>query len=104
MTSGYFPTRAAELGLDEIWDYTAERWGTGQADRNIRVIHAALARLAEFPGAGRQVDEIREGYRILPIETHCAFYRALTGGIEVVRILHGSMGAHGKFASAKLGG
>jgi plasmid stabilization system protein ParE len=49
------------------------------------------------------VDEIRQGYRVLPIEAHCAFYRALNDGIEVVPILQGLMDARGEFAGSKHG-
>ncbi|WP_417478236.1 type II toxin-antitoxin system RelE/ParE family toxin [Maricaulis sp.] len=100
---GYFLSRAAERDLDLIWDYTSQQWGISQADTYLRRIHAALARLPDFPGAGHAVDEIRQGYRVLPIEARCAFYRTMKDGIEVVRILHGRMDARGKFAAAKQG-
>lgn len=103
MSPGYFLTRAAERDLDRIWDYTAQQRGISQADTYLRHIHAALARLPDFPGAGRAVDEIRQGYPVLPIEAHCAFYRVMSDGIEVVRILHGRIDARGKFAGSKHG-
>ena len=103
MSPGYYLTCSAERDLDFVWDYTADRWGISRADAYLRQIHTALARLPDFPEAGRAADEIRQGYRVLTIEAHCAFYRVGIDGIEVVRILHGRMDARARFAAAKPG-
>jgi toxin ParE1/3/4 len=81
----------AQADLDEIWGYTAQRWGTGQAERYIRLIGAVIHALADQPGRGKRCDNIREGYWKLPAGSHVVFYRHLHGRIEVGRILHNRM-------------
>tara|TARA_R110002126_G_scaffold238089_1_gene381483 strand:- start:48 stop:362 length:315 start_codon:yes stop_codon:yes gene_type:complete len=99
--SDYSLTRAAERDLDRIWDYSVDRWDTAQADAYLRRLQAAMAGLCLFPETGRAVDDIRQGYRVLPIEAHCIFYRISMDAIEIVRILHGRMDARGQFAMAR---
>jgi toxin ParE1/3/4 len=43
----------AQSDLDEIWDYTAQRWGARQAERYVRLIGAVIQALAEEPGRGK---------------------------------------------------
>ena len=41
--------------------------------------------------SGKVRDEIRRGYRSLPVENHVVFYRVSDKDIEIVRILHQRM-------------
>ncbi len=81
----------ARSDLDEIWDYTAERWGLDQAERYIRAIQSAVESLAKDPTLGRGCDDIRPGYRKYPVGSHILFYRLTDEGLDVVRILHRRM-------------
>lgn len=51
---GFALSPRAREDLSEIWDYTARRWGTDQADRYVRQIAAACADLAESCSTGRR--------------------------------------------------
>lgn len=89
--SGYVLSPRAQADLDEIWDYTAERWDEDQADRYIHDIRAAIEAIASDPRRGRACDYIRSGYRKYQAGSHMLFFRIIHGGIDVVRILHQNM-------------
>ncbi len=84
-------TPRARADLDDIWEYTARRWGIDQAERYLRRIAEAAELIAETPGRGRNCDYVREGYRKYPVGLHVLFYREMSGSVDVVRILHQQM-------------
>jgi toxin ParE1/3/4 len=81
----------AQVDLDEIWDYSVERWGDKRAERYVRDLRQAIEAVAEDPHRGRSCDEIRVGYFKYAVVSHVIFYRLTDCGIDVVRILHGRM-------------
>jgi toxin ParE1/3/4 len=90
--SRYLLAPAAVLDLEQIWDYTADRWDIDQADTYLAEIRRAIERAAANPRIGRACDEIRLGYRKLPAGSHLVFYRVLADGvIDVIRVLHQRM-------------
>jgi toxin ParE1/3/4 len=92
VSSRYVLSPAAQADLEQIWDYTYERWGLHQAEEYLRELQHAIERAATHPRIGRACDEIRSGYRKLAAGSHMLFYR-VTGEdvIDVVRILHRRM-------------
>lgn len=84
-------TPRARRDLDDIWDYTAERWGEEQAVRYIETLRDAFARLSQAPCLGRRRDDVRDGYRSFPAGRHQVFYLVDEQGIVVVRVLHQRM-------------
>jgi toxin ParE1/3/4 len=88
----YLLSPAAQAGLEQIWDYTRDRWGLDQAEQYLRELQRAIERAAANPRVGRDCDEIRPGYRKLAAGSHTLFYR-VTGerAIDVVRVLHQRM-------------
>ena len=82
---------AAEIDLEHIWTYTAERWGIDQADRYTDHLTTAFAELAQLPKSAPACDHIRPGYRRRNIERHVIYFRITDYGIAVVRILHDRM-------------
>ena len=81
----------AQADLDEIWDFTAERWGLDQAESYLRLLQGAIEAIAAEPQRGRACDDIRTGYRKYPVGSHVLFYRPTATDIDVVRILHQRM-------------
>jgi toxin ParE1/3/4 len=81
----------AQADLDEIWDYTAERWGQEQAETYTRQLWRNIQAIADQPSLGRGCDEVRAGYRLFPSGSHILLYRLHEDGIEVVRVLHERM-------------
>ena len=82
---------AAEADVDEIWDYSEERWGRPQADRYVRDLASTCAGIAEGLVSSLSVEDIRPGYRKAACGSHMIYFREDDGDIEVVRILHQSM-------------
>ncbi|MCV7051681.1 type II toxin-antitoxin system RelE/ParE family toxin [Mycobacterium heidelbergense] len=92
VTGQYLLSPAAQADLEQIWDYTYDRWGVDQADYYLRELQHAVNSIAENPGIGRACDEIRPGYRKLAAGSHTLFYQVTEDGIvDVVRILHQRM-------------
>jgi toxin ParE1/3/4 len=87
----YVLSPRAQVDLDEIWDYTAEKWGNDQAERYIRLLQHGIETVASDPRRGSSCDEIRSGYRKYLVGSHVVFYRLTSDGIDVVRILHSRM-------------
>jgi toxin ParE1/3/4 len=91
MTGHFVLTPRAQADLDEIWDYTADRWGLDQAETYTRQLWKDIAIVADRPALGRECNEVRRGYRMYPSGSHVLFYRHTVDGIDVVRILHERM-------------
>jgi toxin ParE1/3/4 len=89
--TGYVLSPRAQADIDEIWNFTADRWGDAQAERYIRDIRRAIETAARNPRRCRACDDVRPGYWKYPAGTHMIFFRLIDGGIDVVRILHQSM-------------
>jgi toxin ParE1/3/4 len=90
--SRYLLSPAAQADLEQIWDYTHDRWGIDQAEEYLREIQRAIERAAGNPQIGRACDEIRAGYRKLATGSHTLFYRVTAESvIDVVRVLHQRM-------------
>ncbi len=68
-----------------------ETWGRLQRNKYLAELDKSFHRLAEEPELGRSCDEIRKGYRKISEGRHVLFYRSVKKGIEIVRVLHGSM-------------
>jgi toxin ParE1/3/4 len=84
------PTARADL--DEIWDYTAQRWSIEQADRYIRDIIAVCHRLADGSKHGRPISDVREGYFKIAVGQHFLIYRLTKDSdFDIVRVLHQRM-------------
>ena len=73
----------------EIWLYIAND-NFDAADRLIDLFNEKLNLLSDNPGLGQQRDELRPGLRSFPVGKYVLFYRAVEGGIELVRLLHGA--------------
>ena len=77
--------------LEEIWRYTESRWSADQADLYTGRLIDTIEDLAANQEMGREIDEIRPGYRKHAAGTHFIFYRQSRPGIEIVRVLHQRM-------------
>lgn len=100
--TGYFLSPAAQADVAEIWSYTFENWGAAQADRYVSGSRDACAGMAAAPGRGRAVDDIRPGYRKLPVGSHILCYRITDSGVvDVIRILHRRMEAEARLGAGR---
>jgi toxin ParE1/3/4 len=82
---------AARIDLDGIWDYTAEHWSIGQADRYLQDIREACEGIAKGHRRGRSVARAKRGYFKFSVGSHFVVYRKDSGTTVVVRVLHQHM-------------
>ena len=79
----------ASSDLIEIWGYIADDSVTN-ADTFIDKLYETIQLLAHQSGSGRRREELAPGIQSFPFGRYIIFYRAVTGSIEVVRVLHGA--------------
>ncbi len=84
-------TPRAQRDIEEIWNYSFERFGFEKAEAYLRELRRAAEIVAEDPRRGLACDNIRSGYRKLPVGSHIVFFRASESRIVIVRILHQRM-------------
>lgn len=91
--TGFLLSPAAKSDVEEIWDYTAERWGLDQAESYTQGIRDLCDAVASGKRRGRPVD-IRDGYLKMAVGAHMAYFKTRDDGtIVIMRILHQSMDA-----------
>lgn len=81
----------ARADIDAIWDYTITTWGVQQARYYVNGLRDVCTKLADNPELGKCRDELYNGLRVYPSGKHLVFYLVMENGIDVVRILQGSM-------------
>ncbi len=81
-------TRQAREDLLQIWLGIAPH-NIDAADRVFDQIEKSCGLLREHPQLGPARPEIGEGARALIVEKWIAFYREVSGGVQVVRIMDG---------------
>lgn len=84
-------TPKAQRDVEEIWDYSFERFGFEKAEAYLRELQRAAETVAEDPRRGLACDNIRSGYRKFPVGSHILFFRASESRIVIVQILHQRM-------------
>lgn len=77
-----------ENDLDEIWWYIAQD-NLDCADKLLDEIEETSRKLSRFPKMGRNRDELHPGLKSFPIGMYLVFYMPMSGGILIVRVLHG---------------
>jgi toxin ParE1/3/4 len=84
-------TPRAVQDLDDIWDYTIDRWGIDQAETYLGGVRAVLQASLTAPTLLRACGDVREGYSKIVVGSHVAFARVEGEQLTVVRILHRRM-------------
>lgn len=78
--------------LNDIWDYTFEKWSVKQADKYYAIIKIACKGIGENPEVGKEYDGINTNLLGLKCEKHIIFYKQISNDrIAVIRILHERM-------------
>lgn len=77
---------AAEADIDEIWDYSASRWGPDQADDYIDAIRDACHALARGTKQGRTAEVLPDFQKHL-CGSHVIYFLDYPGHLDVIRIL-----------------
>jgi toxin ParE1/3/4 len=89
----YKISKKALADIDEIWDHTAEKWSTEQADRYYNLIFEEIEFIAEHPLTGKDCNHILKNYRCSIVKSHLVFYRINNkkNEVEIIRVLHQRM-------------
>ena len=78
--------------LNDIWDFTFEKWSANQADKYYETIKLACISIGQNPNVGKKYDGINNNLHGLKSGRHIIFYQSLSEDkIEVIRILHERM-------------
>jgi toxin ParE1/3/4 len=87
----YVVSDAAVSDVRGIIQYTTLQWNAKQAVRYAAGLQECFQMLAKSPGMGRGCDSVSIGLRRFEHGKHVVFYRIVTGGILIVRVLHPRM-------------
>ena len=82
-------TSRAHLDLVEIASYIAEE-NPAAADRWLDTIGEKCQLLAQRPELGRKRPDLAVELRSFPVGHYVIFYRPISDGIQVIRVLHGA--------------
>ncbi|HYI25012.1 MAG TPA: type II toxin-antitoxin system RelE/ParE family toxin [Thermomicrobiales bacterium] len=78
-------TRAFQRDIDDILQYTLDRWGKDQADTYEADLYQAIEQLRQFPQLGRLVAGRN---RELPVRHHIILYEYTGETVTVLRVIH----------------
>jgi toxin ParE1/3/4 len=81
-------TRTAQKDLKAITDYIAAQ-NLPAARRFTDEVFQKCQTLAQFPEMGRLWNDLVPPLRSFPVDRHLIFYRPVTGGIQIMRIVSG---------------
>ncbi|MBD2776276.1 type II toxin-antitoxin system RelE/ParE family toxin [Iningainema tapete] len=83
-------TELADQDIFEVSVYVAQNLGVAAAQRFIDTINEKFQLLANSPGLGRSRLDLAPELRSFPVGKYIIFYRPISEGILVVRVLHGA--------------
>jgi len=84
-------SRRAKADLDDIRDYSLQRFGQARAILYVDAIEHALRRIVRFPESGTPRSDLTSDVRSMPVGRHRLYYRVNAESILIVRILHQAM-------------
>lgn len=88
----FYLTKKAVKDLNDIWEYTYDKWSENQADKYYQLILGNCQEIAVSPILGKRYDEIGTNLHGFKTSRHIIFYRKIDkNAIEIIRILHGRM-------------
>jgi toxin ParE1/3/4 len=72
-------------------DYRNGHCTAEEARKRLDAIEDTSLKLAQFTNMGRSRDELHPGLHSFPLGKYLIYYLPISGGIEIVRVLHGMM-------------
>ena len=82
---------AAEIDLENTWQYSVDNWGVDRALQYLDDLDKTFGLLAESPFISREQTEFIPPVHIHPHSHHLIVYLRTKNGIAIVRVLHESM-------------
>jgi toxin ParE1/3/4 len=84
--------QAAIDDLNNIWNYTIDKWSEKQADKYYACLNFACKQIGINPDLGKKYEEINSNLFGLRTGKHIIFYQIISEQeIEIIRILHERM-------------
>ncbi len=78
--------------LNNIWNYTFEKWSEKQADKYYAILKTACNGIGENPEIGKKYDGIKDNLLGFKSGRHIIFYQQISNDkVEIIRILHERM-------------
>ena len=77
----------ARRDLEEIWDYSAARWGVPQANAYLAQLRTTIEALKSNSSLSADAGHLKAGLRKARSGSHLIYFH-VAEGIDVVRILH----------------
>ena len=90
----YRLTPKARQDLENIWQYTAEKWSMAQADKYLDGITKSFKAIVQTPLIVRERKEFNPPVHIFPHEKHIIVYMIKADHIVIVRLLGGQQDWH----------
>lgn len=87
----YRISSGAANDLQAIWNFTADRWNTRQADQYIDALVARLSWLTRNRALWQDRPDIRSGIYAYPEQSHMIFFRVVGVRLAILRVLHRRM-------------
>ncbi len=85
-------TNAAKRDLQNIANFTEQRWGRQQRRHYLKGLDDTFQILADSPEIGNACDYIAQGLRKHPHQSHTIYYDTISDTkIQIVRVLHKRM-------------
>jgi len=81
----------AKSDLSGIWDFSLERWGLEQAEKYVRELWSTMEEQSGDLTKSVDISDVRKGYGKIRVGSHVIFFKVISDGIDVVRILHQQM-------------
>ena len=86
----YQLSERADTDLDEILEFTVERWGVQQAGDYLDGLQALFHLVSSRPMMGRSAAIVMKNLRRVEHESRIVFYTLMPRGIQIERLLHKS--------------
>jgi len=88
----YLLTGLANRDLNEIWEYTFEKWSIKQADATYELLIESFNQISLDPDRGKFYEGIESKLRGLNVGRYIVFYELMDEEtVEISRIIHQSM-------------
>jgi toxin ParE1/3/4 len=89
--NNYRLSRLAAADLEEIAEYTIERFGIEQSRRYRDGLKTCFVQLANNPMLGRRTEQLMSGLQRFEHQSHVVFYISEPDYLLILRVLHSSM-------------
>lgn len=88
----YELTNKAVDDLNQIWEYTVEKWSEQQADIYYKILLESCQNIANNLTLGKKYNGVKNELYGFKVNKHIIFYRVIKDrSVEITRILHGRM-------------